>query len=91
MSVFMFSSTRGQVIIDFFTVQIIGLNRSRIHTTVLFGVHEGAITFAHIFQKFRLRTVFICAQKYISFAHSFTVTFAHMFVRLFLGQLLVFY
>ena len=52
---------------------------------------NGAITFAHIIQQFRLRTVFICAQKCISFAHSFTVTFAHMFLRLFLGQLLVFY
>ena len=39
---------------------------------------EGAITFAHIFQKFRLRTVFICAQKCISFAHNFSVTFARV-------------
>ena len=39
-SVLMFSSTRGQVILDFFTVQIIGLNRSRVYTSVLFGVHE---------------------------------------------------
>ena len=42
----------------------------------------GAITFAHIFKKNRLRTVFICAQKYISFAHSCTVTFAHVFTLL---------
>ena len=52
---------------------------------------NGAITFAHIFRKFRLRTVFICAQKCISFAHNFSVTFAHMFLHLFLNQLLVFY
>ena len=52
----------------------------------------GAITFAHIFQKFRLRTVFICAQKCISFAHSFSVTFAHMFcISTLARQLLVFY
>ena len=49
---------------------------------------NGAITFAHIFQKFRLRKVFIYAQKYISFAHSFSVTFAHMFLCIFLVHLL---
>ena len=43
----------------------------------------GAITFVHIFQKFRLRTVFVCAQKCISFAHIFSVTSAHMFLRRF--------
>ena len=42
------------------------------------------------FQKFRLRKVFICAQKCISFAHSFSVTFARMFFRLFLGHPLVY-
>ena len=51
----------------------------------------GANTFAHIFQKFCLCTVFICAQKCISFAHNFNATFARMFLYLFLGQLLVFY
>ena len=51
----------------------------------------GAITFAHIFQKFRLRTFFICAQKCISFAHSLSVTFAHMFLHLFLSQLVFYY
>ena len=40
---------------------------------------NGAITFAHIFEKFRLCTVLICAQKWISFAHRFSVTFAGMF------------
>ena len=53
--------------------------------------YTGAITFAHIFRKFRLRTVFICAQKCIAFAHNFSVTFAHMFSHFFLGQLLLFY
>ena len=51
----------------------------------------GAITFAHIFQKIRLRTVIICMQKCISFAHSFSVTFAYMFLHILLGQLLIFY
>ena len=51
----------------------------------------GANTFANIFQKLCLRTVFICAQKcIISFAHNFNATFARMFLNLFLGQLLVF-
>ena len=54
-------------------------------------LENGAITFAHIFLKFRLRTVFICAQKCLSFAHSFSVTFARMFLHIFLGHLLVFY
>ena len=36
-------------------------------------------------------TVFICTQKCISFAHSFSVTFVCMFLHLFLGQLLVIY
>ena len=66
--------------------ETIGRNRSQAQS------HScGAITFAHIFQKFRLRTCFICAQKCILFVHSFSVTFAHMFLHLFLGQLLVFY
>ena len=52
---------------------------------------NGAITFAHIFQKFRLRTVFICAQIYISFAHNFSVTFARMFLRIFLVHVLKVY
>ena len=41
------------------------------------------ITFAHIFQKFRLQRVFICAQKCISFAYIFSVTFARMFLHRF--------
>ena len=51
----------------------------------------GAITFAHIFQKIRLRTVFIWAQKCVSFVHSISVTFTRMFLHLLLGKLLVFY
>ena len=43
---------------------------------------KSAITFEHIFQNFRLRTLFICAQKCISFAHSFSVTFARVFAPL---------
>ena len=51
----------------------------------------GAITFALIFQKFRLRLSYTCAHKSGAFALSFGVIFARMFSQLFFGQLLVFY
>ena len=50
----------------------------------------GAITFALIFQKFRLRLSYTCAHNSGAFALSFGVTFALIFPQLFLGQLLVF-
>ena len=51
---------------------------------------KGAITFALIFQKFRLRLSYTCAHKSGAFALSFGVTLAPIFSLLFLGQLLVF-
>ena len=51
----------------------------------------GAITFALLFQKFRLRLSYTCAHKSGAFALSFGVTFARVFSQFFLGQLLVFY
>ena len=51
---------------------------------------NGAITFALILQKFRLRLSYTCAQKSGAFALSFGVTLARIFSQLFLGQLLVF-
>ena len=50
----------------------------------------GAITFALILQKFRLRLSYTCAHKSGAFALSFGVTLARIFSQLFLGQLLVF-
>ena len=50
----------------------------------------GAITFALIFQKFRLRLSYTCPHKSGAFALRFGVTFARTFSQLFLGQLLVF-
>ena len=52
---------------------------------------NGAITFALIFQKFRLCLSYTCAHKSGACALSFGVTFACIFSQLFLGQLLVFY
>ena len=51
---------------------------------------KGAITFALILQKFRLRLSYTCAHKSGSFALSFGVTLAPIYSQLFLGQLLVF-
>ena len=51
----------------------------------------GAITFALIFQKNRLRLLYTCAHKSGAFAPSFGVTFALLFSQLFLGQRPVFY
>ena len=52
----------------------------------------GAITFALILQKFRLRlsNMYTCAHKSGAFALSFGVTLAPIYSQLFLGQLLVF-
>ena len=50
----------------------------------------GAITFALILQKFRLRLSYTCAHKSGAFALSFGVTLVPIFSQLFLGQLLVF-
>ena len=50
----------------------------------------GAITFALILQKNRLRLSYTCAHKSGAFALSFGVTLAPIFSQLFLGQLLVF-
>ena len=50
----------------------------------------GAITFALILQKNRLRLSYTCAHKSGAFALSFGVTLARIFSQLFLGQLLVF-
>ena len=50
----------------------------------------GAITFALILQKIRLRLLYTCAHKSGAFALSFGVTLAPIFSQLFLGQLLVF-
>ena len=50
----------------------------------------GAITFALILQKFRLRLSYTCAHKSGAFALSFCVTLAPIYSQLFLGQLLVF-
>ena len=54
------------------------------------GQLNGAITFALILQKFRLRLSYTCAHKSGAFALSFGVTLAPIFSQLFLGQLLVF-
>ena len=51
----------------------------------------GAITFALIFQKFRLHLSYTCMHKSGAFALSFGVTFTRLYSHLFLGQLLVFY
>ena len=51
---------------------------------------KGAITFALILQKFRLRQSYTCAHKSDAFALSFGVTLARIFSQFFLGQLLVF-
>ena len=51
---------------------------------------NGAITFALILQKFRLRLSYTCAHKCGAFALSFGVTLARIFSHLFPGQLLVF-
>ena len=67
------------------------LNADDIIETNKITARFGAFTFAHIFQKFCLRTVFICAQKCILSAHNFNVAFAHMFLFFFLGQLLAFF
>ena len=45
----------------------------------------GAITFALILQKFRLRLSYTCAHKSGAFALSFGVTLAPIFSQLFLG------
>ena len=50
----------------------------------------GAITFALILQKFRLRLSYTCAHKSGVFALSFGVTLARIFSQLFFGQLLLF-
>ena len=50
---------------------------------------DGAITFALILQKFRLRLSYTCAHKSGAFALSFGVTLAPIYSQLFLGQLLV--
>ena len=50
----------------------------------------GAITFALILQKFRLRLLYTCVHKSGAFALSFDVTLARIFSQLVLGQLLVF-
>ena len=50
----------------------------------------GAITFALILQKFRLRLSYTCAHKSGAFALSFGVTLARIFSQLALSQLLVF-
>ena len=49
----------------------------------------GAITFALILQKFRLRLSYTCAHKSGAFALSFGVTLARIFSQLLLGQLLL--
>ena len=51
---------------------------------------NGAITFALILPKFRLRLSYTCAHKSGAFALSFGVTLAPIYSQLFLGQLLVF-
>ena len=51
---------------------------------------DGAITFALILQKFRLRLSYTCAHKSGAFALSFGVTLAPIYSQLFLCQLLVF-
>ena len=58
----------------------------KIHLLRIFG----AITFALILQKLRLRLSYTCAHKSGAFALSFGVTLAPIFLQLFLGQLLVF-
>ena len=50
----------------------------------------GAITFALILQKFRLRLSYTCAHKSGAFALSFGVTLAPVYSQIFLSQLLVF-
>ena len=50
----------------------------------------GAITFALILQKIRLRLSYTCVHKSGVFALSFGVTLARICSQLFLGQLLVF-
>ena len=50
----------------------------------------GAITFALILQKFRLRLSYTCAHKSGAFAPKFGVTLARTFSQRFLGQQLVF-
>ena len=54
------------------------------------GSLVGAITFALILQKFRLRLSYTCAHKSGAFALSFGVTLALIYSQLFLDQLLVF-
>ena len=51
---------------------------------------KGAITFALILQKIRLRLSYTCAHKSGAFALSFGVTLARIISQIFLGQLLVF-
>ena len=51
---------------------------------------NGAITFALILQKFRLRLSYTCAHKSRAFALSFCDTLAPIYSQLVLGQLLVF-
>ena len=52
--------------------------------------HVGAITFALILPKIRLRLSYTCAHKSGAFALSFGVTLAPIYSQLFLGRLLVF-
>ena len=61
-----------------------------IHGKYCYIVIVGAITFALILQKFRLRLSYTCAHKSGAFALSFGVTLAPIYSQLFLGQLLVF-
>ena len=56
----------------------------------IFMGYIGAITFALILQKFRLRLSYTCTHKSGAFALRFGVTLAPIFSQLFLGQLLVF-
>ena len=51
---------------------------------------RGAITFALVLQKFRLRLSYTCAHKSGAFALSFGVTLARIFSQRFLGQMLIF-
>ena len=60
------------------------------HMNATQGCSNGAITFALILQKFRLRLSYTCAHKSGAFALSFGVTLARIFSQLFLRQLLVF-
>ena len=58
--------------------------------TISLTTLSGAITFALILQKFRLRLSYTSAHKSGAFALSFGVTLAPIYSQLFLGQLLVF-